>query len=208
MAEELQELLSRINRDYLQKAEKEKEEIVSGARAEAARIVAEAEAAAAATRAEAEKAAAAFRDRSEAAARQAARDVVLALREELKRRLAAALGRGASAAMTPEFMGRLIRDLAKSFAADSGRRIAVLAPGRDADALRDVLRGTLRESFREEPQVFASSGIRSGFQVSFDGDDVYYDFSEEAIRDLLSDYLGGELAKLLERDGVAGKAGA
>ncbi len=200
MAEELQELLTRINNDYLQKAEAEKEEILTAARAEAARIVAEAEAAAAAKKAEAEKAAAGFQARSEAAARQAARDVVLALRAELESRLNRALSRNASAALTPEFMGELIRNLAAAFAANPNGEVTVLTSSRDAEALRGVLSGTLRESFREEPRVFASAGIRGGFQVSFNGADVYYDFSEAAIRELLAGYLGGELAKLLESD--------
>ncbi len=200
MAEELQQLFNRINSECLEKAEQEKNEILSAARAEAARIIAEAKKEAAEREKAAEAAAAGFQKRAEAAARQAARDVILALRGELEARLARAIDENAAKALTPEFMAGLVNDLAAAFVKNPGGEITVLAAARDAGKLKDALKATLNESFRQNAAVFTATGVKSGLQISFNGSDVYYDFSDAAIRDLLSGYLGGELARLFEAD--------
>lgn len=197
MAEELQHLLRRINDDYLQKAEAEKEERIAQARAEAERIVAEAQKQAAEMIAKAEKEADGFRRRAEAAAGQAARDVALSLRGELEKRLRKAVILAAGKALTPEFMTGLIRDMAAAFAADPNAEMTVLSSRRDAEALKTMLKATLGESFKTEPSVFPAADIKNGMQISFRGDDVYFDFTDAAVSEMLSQYLGAELGKLL-----------
>ncbi len=200
MAEELQQLFDRINSECLVKAEQEKNEIITAARAEAARIVAEAKRDAAEREKAAELAAENFRKRAEAAAKQAARDVVLALRGELETRLARAIDENTAKALTPELMAGLIKELAAAFVKDPNGEIKVLTSVRDAETLAATLKATLNESFRQNTQVFAARNLRSGMQLSFNGADVYYDFSDAALRELLSGYLGGELAKLFAAD--------
>lgn len=200
MAEELQQLFDRINSECLVKAEQEKNEIITAARAEAARIVAEAKRDAAERDKAAEQAAENFRKRAEAAAKQAARDVVLALRGELETRLARAIDASTAQALTPELMAALIKELAAAFIKDPNGEIKVLTSVRDAEKLSAALKATLNESFRQNTRVLGSQSIRNGMQLSFNGADVYYDFSDAAIRELLSGYLGGELAKLFAAD--------
>jgi len=200
MAEELQQLFDRINSECLVKAEQEKNEIITAARAEAARIVAEAKRDAAEREKSAELAAENFRKRAEAAAKQAARDVVLALRGELETRLARAIDANTAQALTPELMAALIKELAAAFIKDPNGEIKVLTSVRDAEKLSATLKATLNESFRRNARVFGAQSIRNGMQLSFNGADVYYDFSDAAIRELLSGYLGGELAKLFAAD--------
>ena len=200
MAEELQQLFDRINSECLVKAEQEKNEIITAARAEAARIVAEAKRDAAERDKAAELSAENFRKRAEAAARQAARDVVLALRGELETRLARAIDANTAQALTPELMASLIKELAAAFIKDPNGEIKVLTSVRDAEKLSATLKATLNESFRQNTRVLGSQSIRNGMQLSFNGADVYYDFSDAAIRELLSGYLGGELAKLFAAD--------
>ena len=96
MAEDLQQLLDRINRDYLSKAEAEKDSLIAAAKAEAAGILADAKAEAEKIREQAQKDADQFAARGEAAARQAARDIVLSLKNDLKKLLENAVGKAAS----------------------------------------------------------------------------------------------------------------
>lgn len=198
MAEELQQLLNRINDDYLKKAESEKDTLIANAKDEAAKIIAAAEAAAEARKAEAEAAAAGFQARAEAAAKQAARDVVLALHAELQARMERAVGQAAAGALTPEFMAGIIQELAAAFIKSPDGEVTVLASVRESGKLADALRGSLSESFKVAPQVFPNAGIRNGMQVSFNGSDVYFDFTDAAVRELLKSYLGAELGKLFD----------
>lgn len=199
MAEELQHLLRKINDDYLKKAEAEKDDILGKAREEAAKLVADAEREAAAIVEKGRKEAENFRRRAEAAAGQAARDVVLALRSELESRLRKSIGKAAGEALTPQFMAEIIKELARHYG-DSRDGVAILAGRRDADQLREVVKSTLAASFKADPAVFPNAGIKSGMQVSFNGGEEYFDFSDAAVSELLESYLGGELAKLFRAD--------
>ena len=195
MAEEFQALLDRINGEYLKQAEEEKAKILADAKAQADALIASVRAEADKLRAQAEQDAEAARKRSEAAARQAARDIVLGLREELAKRLDRAVGEAAGAALTPELMAETIRAMAQSAGAEE---VKILTGVRDADALAKLVRGTLAASFRKTPEVFPDRGIRAGMQVAFDGSDMYADLTEDAVRELVGAHLGAELARLLD----------
>ena len=198
MAEELQSLLEKIRADGIEKAEAEREEILKKARAEAEEIVAAARSKAkeltdgAAAEAESSK------KRAENAIRQAARDIVLKLKTELENRLRRAVSASVKEAMTPAFMAELIRGMAADFAEDPGAQITVLASARDAEALASAVRDTLAADFKAEPKVFADASVKGGLQISFSGDEVFFDFSEEAVTALVAGYAGEKLAAILE----------
>ena len=195
MAEELQALLDRINGEYLKQAEAQKDKILADARTKADALIASARAEADKLRAQAEQDAEAARARSEAAAWQAARDIVLGLREELAKRLDRAVGEAAGAALTPELMAETVRAMAQSSGAEEVR---ILTGVRDAEDLAKLVRGTLAESFRKTPEVFPDRNIRAGMQVAFNGSDMYADLTDDAVRELVGAHLGAELARLLD----------
>ena len=87
MAEELQQLLEKIQHDGVEKANAEAAAILAKAKAEAAAILKDAEDRAAACRAQAEADAAAFAERAGKTVSQAARDTVLEVRQGIDRLL-------------------------------------------------------------------------------------------------------------------------
>ena len=97
--EDLQGLLEKINRDGVEKANAEAARIVGDAKAKAASIVKEAEAAAAQAKAAAERAAADYRARAEETVKQAARDVVLGVKEAVTALLEKLLAKDVDAAL-------------------------------------------------------------------------------------------------------------
>ena len=198
MAEELQSLLEKIRADGIEKAEAEREEILKKARAEAEEIVSAARSKAKEIGDAAAAEAASLQTRAENTIRQAARDIVLKLKAELETRLRRAVSSSVKEAMTPAFMAELIRTMAADFAKDPESQITVLASARDAEALAAAVRDTLGASFKAVPQVLADNSVKSGLQVSFSGDEVFFDFSEEAITGLVGAYAGEKLARILE----------
>jgi V/A-type H+-transporting ATPase subunit E len=108
MAEELQSLLERINEDGVKKAEEEKAKIISEAEKKAEQIIKEAEARAEELMKKASEEAEQNEKRAASAIRQAARDITLALKEELQNRLRAVVKESVGKAMTPELMGKII----------------------------------------------------------------------------------------------------
>ena len=198
MSEELQSLLEKINSDGVMKAQAERDAIIAQAKTEAAAIVAEAEKKAEELRKAAAADAETLQKRAESAISQAARDVVLKLKAELESRISAAVADSAEKTMTPEFMAELIRDLAKEFAADPEAKITILSSARDAEALSSAVKDTLGSSYKNAPQVFADSAVKGGMQISFNDDEVFFDFSVEAITGLVGGYAGEKLARILE----------
>ena len=198
MAEELQSLLEKIRSDGIEKAEAERDAILKKAHAEAEEIVRAAQTKAKEISAAAAAEAESSQKRAENAIRQAARDIVLKLKAELETRLRRVVSASVKEAMTPAFMAELIRGMAADFAGDPEARITVLASERDADALSAAVKDTLSASFKSQPQVFGDASVKSGLQVSFSGDEVFFDFSEEAITGLVGRYAGEKLARILE----------
>jgi len=197
MAEELQSLLNKINEEGLAKAARERDEVLDAANAKAREILRTANAEAEATRKNAENDAASLQKRAESAIQQAARDAALALRSELQERLNQVFA-AAAEAMTPEQMASVLAELAKSMAANPETQMTVLTSVKDAEALQGALFAALKETFRTKPQIFADKEIRSGFSVNLSGSDIYYDFTDAAIAELLADFVGPKLAAILK----------
>jgi V/A-type H+-transporting ATPase subunit E len=198
MAEELQSLLERINQEGVMKAEAEKAGIIADARKEAAEIITEAEKNAAAIIAEAEKNAAEIKERTLSALEQSRRDILLQLRKELSSRLHESILDASAAALAPEFMAQLVKELALAFAAAPDSVITVRASVKEAAALDQALRCALADSFAKTPQVFPGKEIKGGMEVSFDGGKCFYDFTLDAVSDLMDEYTGETFAGIFK----------
>lgn len=196
MADELQSLLQKINDEGVKKAEAERERIISEANAEAKRIVdnanAEAEKRLAAAKSECD----ALQKRAESAVAQAARDILLKLKAELEARLNAAVDDATAQALTPELMAGIVRELTAKFVADPDAELTLRCAVKDRDALDAALKGALADSLRKNPTVLADNTVEGGVEVGIDGGKLYFDFSLDAIREVVGAYTGQHIAEL------------
>ena len=194
MSEELQSLLEKINSDGVMKANAERDAIISKARAEADAIIAAAQKEAESTRKQAATDAETLQKRAESAITQAARDVVLKLRAELESRISAAVAGAAEETMTPAFMAELVKSIGANFLADPNANVTVIASVKDAAALDAALKGVLVSSLKKQPRVLAEPTIRGGMEVNFNGSELFFDFSTEALTGLLAEYTAPKIA--------------
>ncbi len=193
MAEDLQGLLTRIQNDGIKKAETERDTIVSNAKAEAEKIIAAAKAEAAALIAKAQENAREEEKRSGEAIRQAARDTLNTFKADLLERLRKVTKEMAGAAMTPQVMADIIRAMAAGYAAQGDAALEVLLPAKECDALEAGLKASLLNDIKAE-----GVPISGGLKIGFNGSDEYLDFSDEALTDIICDYVGPRLAALLK----------
>ena len=200
MAEELQSLLEKINQDGIMKAEAKKAEIIAAAEKDAAEIIADAKKEAANIIAAAEKENDSLSKRTVSALEQARRDILLQLREELASRLNEAIQDASCEALSPEFMAQLVRELAVAFSVKPDTAIHVRTSVKDAEKLDSALRAALADSFSKEPKVLAGREINNGMEVSFDGGKCFYDFTLDAVSDLLNEYLGDKLSAVFKAE--------
>ena len=196
MADELQSLLEKINAEGVKKAEAERDRIVAAAKSEAENIVksarTEAESIVAAAKAESE----ALRMRAESAVKQAARDTVLKLKTELEERLAAAVSGAAAAALSVELMAEVVKLLAAKFVADPDSEVTVRCAVKDRAALDAALKNALADSLKRSPKVLADSAMAGGLELGTDNGRLYFDFSLEAVGEVIGAYAGEQVAAL------------
>lgn len=202
MAEDLQSLLAKIQEQGLDKANAERAAIIKKAEQDAAEITAKAKAAADAMRRAAEEECASLTKRAESAVKQAARDIVLKLNVELKERLNAILQENTASAMTPELMGRIINEMAAAYIKDGKQdaKLEVLVSPKSLEEMTAALKGSLKDSFAKQPALFADMELGGGLKVSVSGNDVFYDFSDDAITDIVAAYIGPRLAAIVKAE--------
>ena len=180
MAEELQQLLEKIQRDGVDKANAEAKAIVEKAKEEAA-----------ATTAKAEAAAQAFADRAKETIGQAARDTVMEVKNGVNKLFEGLLARDVNAALADN-AAALAADAVKALAAGSDAQVAANAK------LAEALRAQLAAGAAKGVTVVTDETVGTGFSVRLDGGRVEHDFSEKAITAALAKRLRPDLAKIVE----------
>lgn len=187
--EDLQGLLEKINRDGVEKANAEAARIVGAAQAKADALVKAAESAAAQAKADAEKAAADYQARAAETVKQAARDIVLGVRESVTRLLEGLLAKDVESALADDavavgLVSAAIRDLTGPGEVVAGAKLAAALKAQAA-ALKDFT-------------LVTDEALGTGFSVRLDGGRVEHAYTGEVIAAELAKRLRPDLAALLK----------
>jgi vacuolar-type H+-ATPase subunit E/Vma4 len=200
MAEELQSLLEKIQRDGIDKAAAEREEIIKKAQAEAESIVAAAKENAEKIRNDAARDAEALTKRAESAVRQAARDILLELNSELKKRVENIVRKRTDEALSSDFMAEIIREVAKSVLngqnADTNNIEVMVSPAK-CEELVAKLAASACQDMVEKISVFPNSAAGRGLKISVNGDQVFFDFSDAALTGMVCSYAGSRVSAVI-----------
>jgi V/A-type H+-transporting ATPase subunit E len=210
----VQGLIERLKAEGVSAGEAQARGLITEAQREADQIVARARQEADAILEEAHHEADKTRKAGEDAVRQAVRDAVLTLREEVAERFRSHLKRLIGGALSdPEFLRRMLTVVVQKSLPEEEKRLEVLLPGLGADA--DQIRRDPEEWRQTELGQFVSSlaadTLREGLSLgTSDGglrvrvidDDVEIDLGEEAITDLLQTYLLPRFRALMEGIGT------
>jgi len=191
MAEELQQLLEKIQRDGVDKANAEAAAIVAKAKDEANALVKNAEEEAAATRAKAEEEAEAYAARARETISQAARDTVLKVKEDVTKLLTKLLAKDVTAALANEAVA-LAAAAVKELVTGSAAEVAI------APKFVDALRAQLAAQAQSGVKVVADDMTGAGFTVKLDNGRVEHDFTDAAISGALAQRLRSDLAELIK----------
>ena len=191
MAEELQQLLEKIQRDGVDKANAEAAAIVAKAKAEADAIVKKAQEDAAAAEAKGKADAEAYAARAKETISQAARDTVLKVKQDIMELLKKLLLQNVTAALATEAVplaAAAVRELV------TGDNAEVAASAK----LVDALRAQLAQQAQSGVKVVADETTGTGFTVRLDNGRVEHDFTDAAISEALAQRLRADLAALLK----------
>ncbi len=196
---QLQELIDQIKKDGVEAAEDKAELILGAAREEADRIIenakAEAEKMLKEAKAESERAARS----GEEAIRQAGRNVLISFRESIARELNAIINRNVSEVYSSDTFAQLIVKTVEEWTRNSeAENISVLLNSKDLQALEEAVLAALKEKMLGGVTLRANDNFDGGFRIEVKDNSAYYDYSAEAVSDMLSAYLSPKVAALLK----------
>ncbi len=200
MAEELQGLLDRIQKDGIQKADADAAKLIDEAKSKAAEIVEQAEAKAKALLEKANEDGKLFQQRSESAVGQAARDVVLSVGDAITATLQGIVSARVDAALAADDFPALIKSVITAYSkSESAAGIEVLLSEAQQEKVRAYLLGEMAEEMRGGLSIKGDKGIVSGFVVSMKESGVHHDFTGSTLTKALCGLLRPQLAEIVKQ---------
>jgi V/A-type H+/Na+-transporting ATPase subunit E len=201
MAEELQHLIERIQKEAIDKAEDEAERIVRSAREKASQLVKSAEAEAKARLEKADRDAQVYVERSRTTLEQAARDLLITVGQGIENILEDLVGESVDEAMDIELLKQMMLKIAQAYCEHrSGEsRIEFLISEQDQQDLVKFFAEQYREHLVRGINIHTDNGILKGFRVSLVDEQVYHDFTRPAMAEALSQFLRKHLAEIVHR---------
>ena len=191
MAEELKHLIEQIQKEGVEKANEQAETIISQAKDKAAKLVAEAEQKAHNLLKKAETEAEAFAERSVKTLEQAARDLLITVGQGCEKVVSGTLGQAVNTTLSGDFLQQMINGVIEQ---SKGSNIVLSVSEADKAALAAFC-ADLAKNSGKEIELVSDAEILSGFRVGFKQDNVYLDYTGEAVAEALSAFLRPELAK-------------
>ena len=207
MVEQLQGLLDRIQREGVEKAEVEAERIQAEAQERAADIIGRAEAEAKSTVEEAEREADALTQRGQRALEQAARDVVLSVRDAVNDTLSALVNQDVTAAFDKGATLKLLAQVIDAYCKDrtGNAPIDVLVSPKLNEEISSHFLARLSAAAHQGLEIKPDGTLISGFRIALVDDKLEHDFSSTAIANALCQILRPHLAKIV-KDAVENQA--
>lgn len=195
MAEDLQQLLDRIQQDGVDKAQAEADRILKQAEARAKAIREDAEEQRQARLQEAEEDAAQLEARGRRALEQAARDTVLTVARQLEKLMQGALQAEVGRALEGEALAGLVARVVEGYSRD-GAGVDVLVREEDREAVKAAVTNHLKGAAADGITIRAERGLSQGFRVALDDGRVTHDFSAQAVAESLAGLLRPYLAEI------------
>ncbi|HHT26752.1 MAG TPA: V-type ATP synthase subunit E [Firmicutes bacterium] len=194
---QLQQLLETIKTEGVDAAEKKAAEIISAAEKKAQAIVAEAEEKADKILEQAKQAAEQREAAAKAAVHQAGRDTVLTIEKQLKEVFGRLVTQTVGATYQHEVLEAAILEVVRQWTADVDGATVILNP-EQAKALEESLKAKLSEQLSKGIRITPSSKVSAGFILKQEDGAAYYDFTAEAIAEVLATHLNPALAEIIK----------
>lgn len=196
---QLQELIDQIKKDGVEAAETEAQSILNAANAEAQKIVAAAKDEAAKILENAKTENERMLKSSEDAIRQAGRNLLISFRESVTKELEVILNQNATAVYSSDAFKDIIINVIEGWAGKpEADDIAVILNSEDLKLLEETVVAAIKEKMLGGVTLKANDNFDGGFRISVNNGSAYYDYSTEAVVEMLSNYLSPKVTELLK----------
>ncbi|MEK6732708.1 MAG: hypothetical protein AABY55_03695 [Candidatus Omnitrophota bacterium] len=199
MSENLKGLLEKINQEGIKSAEGKARAIEDKTRIDAEKILIDAKKLADEIIQKAKLEAEKTRISANLSVKQASRDLLLALKEDIRKMLNKIIEGEINKALSNEEMAGILAGLIDKYTEKNGKAddIKVLVKKEDLEKIKNTLMSKLKDRVKAGVEFRPSPNINAGFSISFDKGKSYFDFSDEGLLETLCVYLNPELAKII-----------
>ncbi len=198
MAEEIKDLIAKIQKEGVKVAQDQAIQIKAQADADAKKIIAEAKTEAKKIIEQADIEAKRLDDATNASLKQAGRDLLISLKKEINSMLSNLIKSDVHQALTANELTKIIETLIKNAPLSLGSEIIVSLNQQDKEKLEKEFFKQLAQNSKKQIVLKSSEGIDSGFVISFDAGKSIFDFSGTALTEYISGFLKPELSKILK----------
>jgi V/A-type H+-transporting ATPase subunit E len=195
MEVQLQEIIEKIKREGLDKAQVDAQATKDQAQKEATRILAQAQEEAAQIRAKGKQDAERFEESAKAALVQAARDVTLSVKKSIESQFARLAAEAVKENYSPKVIEDAILAVIKAWG-EAPAGAVVQVDQKSATKVMAALQGKLKDAAKKELSIAASPAVSLGFRIQEGG--AYYDFGAEAIAKALATFVNPAVAAIFK----------
>jgi len=199
MAQEIKDLIAKIQQEGIQAAQVQAAQIKADAEKNSLKIISEANSQAKKIIEQANSQAKKIDDSTQATLKQAGRDMLISLRQEIISMLERLIKLDLRQSLAVEELSTIIAALIKNAPLALGSQIVVSLNPQDKDKLEQGFLKQLIAETKKSIVLKSTDGIDSGFIISFDAGKSIFDFSGQALSDYISGCLRPELSKILNQ---------
>jgi V/A-type H+-transporting ATPase subunit E len=193
----LDNLIEKIKKEGIEEAQQTSEKLLKEAKQKASSIVDQSKKEAEKIIEDGKRQVQQFKKNAEADLKQAARNTELLLKERINKLFDNVFKKEVSATLKPEFLKELIVKIVDTWA--DSTKIEVVVNDADKKNLEKLLFSSLKGSLKDSITIKVSNEIAKGFRIGLEEDQVYYDFSDNAISDVLKSLLNPKLKEILDK---------
>lgn len=198
MAEELKELIEKIQLEGIKAADDKALVIEAEARARAERATEkgakEAERMISEARAEIKR----LEEGAKSSIKQASRDTMLSLRKEICSMLERIVASHVHKALSAEELAKMLAAMIKSHGGEDKQNIVVSLKKEDLEKVEKAVFAELGLEARRGIALKTTTDIHGGFLISYDSGRSYFDFSDKALAEYLSLHLKARLGDMVK----------
>jgi len=195
MEVQLDSLIERLKEEGVETARKEAEGIIESAKNDASKIINEAEQKAKTIIGKAKVEAQRLKESSEEAIKQSARDLILIVKEKIVDLFNQVLFKKIQEISTPEFLKEIIIKIVDKM--DTKENIEIVIGEQEKERLFSFLQNELKRELQNTVEININPRLGRGFRIGIKDSNLYYDFTEESLLEILKEFLNPYLAGLL-----------
>lgn len=193
----LDSLIEKIRKEGIEEAQQSADQIIKEAKQKAASLVDQAKKEAEKIVTDGKNQVDQYKTTAEIDLKQSARNFELLLKEKINSLFDNVFKRQVAAELKPDFLKAMILKIVEHWTKDS--KAEIVLNDKDKDQLEKVLFSGVKDDVKQSINIRVSRDIAHGFRIGMKGDQVYYDFSDESIAEVLKSLINPKLKEILEK---------